>query len=203
MIAFPSGSVPPGFVVGGHNSIAAVKITDQSGASITNAAVTVDGLALGYVASDQQYEVAFDVSPGATVTVSATVNAVSYTASRTNFSTYPTITAPAAAATWSAQAANLISWSAVVPDTTAQYALGVFDSNGACLADQWRTMTVPGSQNTATVNLGSLGTGNDLILVGMIDATTFPVQEPARGWASAALSTFRSPWLRSPRACSP
>src|SRR5579864_2178540 len=175
VIAFPSGSVPPGFVVGGHNSIAAVKITDQSGASITNAAVTVDGLALGYVASDQQYEVAFDVSPGATVTVSATVNAVAYTASRTNFSTYPTITAPAAAATWSAQAANLISWSGVVPDTTAQYALGVFDSNGALV---WPTngalMTVPGSQNTATVNPGSLGTGNDLILVGMIDATTFP-----------------------------
>ena len=117
VITFPTGAVPPNFVAGGFNSAASAKVTGQNAAPITNASVTLVGAPLSYVVADQQYEGALNINPGATVTVSVSVNGATYTASHTNFSTYPTITAPAANTTWSLQTANVVSWSGAVPDT--------------------------------------------------------------------------------------
>jgi outer membrane protein assembly factor BamB len=175
IITFPSGGVPPGFIPGGFNSFAGVKITDQSGAQVTTASVSVDGTELSYFAADQQYEVSLNVNPNATVTVSVMLNGVTYTASRTNFATYPTITSPIPNAAWSAQGSDLVSWTGVVPDSTAQYAVGVFDAHGALVWPSGGSlMAVPSSQTSTTVNLGGLGVGDDIVLVGLIDAAPFP-----------------------------
>ena len=175
VITFPTGGVPPGFVAGSYNSAAAVKITDQNGAPVTTAMVTVDATALRYVTAGQQYEGGLNVNPGATVTVSVSVSGANYTASHTNFSTYPTITAPAPNTTWSSQATNLVGWSGAVPDSTSQYALGVFDQSGALVwPSGGRLMVLPSADSNTTISANSLPTGNLLVMVGIIDALTFP-----------------------------
>lgn len=175
VITFPTGAVPPNFVAGGFNSAASVKVTGQNAAPITSASVTLDGAQLGYVAADQQYEGALSINPGAAVTVSVSVNGATYTASHTNFSTYPTITAPAANTTWSLQTANFVSWSGAVPDSTSQYAVGVFNASGALV---WPVggglMVLPPSSTSAIIGADSLTAGNFLVLVGIIDGGTFP-----------------------------
>jgi outer membrane protein assembly factor BamB len=188
VITFPTSGVPPAFLPAGLDSAAAVQITDQSGTSIASAFVTIDGTSLEYVATDQQYEGTLTINPGETVTVTANVNGVTYTASHTNFSTYPSITAPAAGSTWSLQSANLISWSGAVPDASSQYAAGVFTPTGTLVWPTGGTLqNVPSNETSTTVSPNSLTTGNYLVLVGIIDVLAFP---GAAGGSGVAIGGF-------------
>lgn len=188
-ITFPAGGVPPGFINGGFDSAVVVQVTDQNSVAITNASVTVDGGAAAYVSSAQAYEAALNISPGATVTVNAVIDGTTYSAAHANFSTYPTINVPSPGTNWSSQANNLVSWSGVVPDSTAQYAVGVFDQNGNIV---WpaggKFMQVAAGETSVTVDANSLQAGSYLILVGLIDGSTFPGATSGSGLAIGAFA---------------
>jgi hypothetical protein len=173
VLTFPSNAVPPGFLAAGYNTGAVVRVTDQTGAVITSASITVNGSLLTYVAADQQYEGALTINPGVTVALQATINGIAYSVSHQNFSTYPTISLPTANSTWSDQAANVVSWSGVTTDSASQYAVGVLDATGSVV---WpaggRLMVVPPSTTTVTIGAGSLSTGNRLVLVGIVEPIT-------------------------------
>src|SRR5882757_7118033 len=135
VISFPTGAVPPGFVPPGFNTGASVQVLDNSGnVPIATASVFINGVALTYSATNQDYEGSLVVAPGGAVAVSVNVGGTTYTGSATQFTSYPVISAPAVGATLSSGAANLVVWSGGAPTTDAAYALGVLDSadpNGA------------------------------------------------------------------------
>jgi hypothetical protein len=107
-----------------------VVVTDStSGASITTATVVMNGVTLTYNASatHQEYEGTVTVAPGGSVTLSVTVGGNTYSASGTQFTTYPTISSPAAGATLYASSPNTVNWTPGNPLTNAAYLLGVVD----------------------------------------------------------------------------
>ena len=173
--SFPTGSVPPGLLPSGFNSIASVfVIDDSSGAPITNAAVTMNGVTLTYNGTNQDYEGNLTVDPGESVTLRVTVGGVTYTASATQFTSYPAITAPVSGAAWPASIANTITWSGGAPTINALfYGLGVLDA-----ADPNGPLVWP-SGTGDVIQLVSLGTssfsipgnsvtaGNRLVIVGI------------------------------------
>ena len=132
--SFPTGSVPSGFAPAGFNSAASVAVLDDSsGASITTATVLMNGVPLTYDVTNQDYEGNVAVAPGGAVNLSVTVGGSTYTASATQFASYPTISAPASGATLDSSIANTVTWSGGAPTASAVYALGVLDaahSNG-------------------------------------------------------------------------
>jgi outer membrane protein assembly factor BamB len=176
VLIFPTGAVPPGLVPDSFNTIAAVTVTNGlHGTSITNATVTVDGVTLTYDSTTNQYAAALNVSPNATVTLTVVVNGSTYTKSHTNFSTYPTITAPAANETWSLHAGNLISWSGAVPDSSSSYALGVFATTGGLVyPTNGAVQVLSTSQTDEVLPTDTLTAGSRLVLVGIIDDVTLP-----------------------------
>ena len=56
------------------------------------------------------------------------VGGKTFTASGTQFTSYPTISAPVSGATWSASSANTVTWSGGAPLINATYALGILDA---------------------------------------------------------------------------
>ena len=173
VIIFPANGVPPGLAPAGYNAAAGIRITDQTGAPVTTASVSVNGTLLTYIAANQQFEAALNIHPGDNVEVQVDLNGVTYTASRQNFGTYPTITAPSANSTWSGQADNVVSWSGAAPDSTSQYAVGILDTGGALV---WPTngklMAVSSSTTSVTISAGSVSIGSRLVLVGIVDVMT-------------------------------
>jgi hypothetical protein len=178
--SFPTGSVPPGFVPPGFNSNASVYVTDpNSGDSITNAAVTMNGMTLTYNATNQDYEVNLMVAPGATVTLSVTVGGNTYTAVGTQFTSYPTMTAPAPGTTWHASIANTVTWSGGTPMTSAWfYGLGILDANdpnGDLVWPQDNFLhDVSISENSYSIPANSLTTGNRLVIAGVATVVNIP-----------------------------
>lgn len=176
VLSFPTGAIPPGLlpsVPSALNSAVSVSVLDNnSGAPITNASATVNGTILSYNAANQDYEGAIAIAPGGAISLSVTVGRSTYAASGTQFTSYPTITAPATGAIWSSLSTNLASWSGVAPDTTSKYGLGVFDSITGQLI--WPSggaiQVVPTTTTSATINPGSLTAGSRLFIVGL---TTF------------------------------
>src|SRR4029077_8099204 len=92
------------------------------------ASVSINGTALTYSATNQDYEGNIVVAPGSTVTLNATVGGTTYTASATQFTSYPAISSPLAGTTWSSFAANLVGWSNGAPTTNSFNTLAVLDS---------------------------------------------------------------------------
>src|SRR4029077_9000349 len=128
-IRSPTGAVPPGFVPPGFNTGAFVEVLDNSGsAPVGNASVSINGTPLAYSAANQDYEGNLVVAPGSTVTLNVTVGSATYTASATQFTSYPAISAPLAGATWSSLAANLVTWSGGAPTANSFNTLAVLDS---------------------------------------------------------------------------
>ena len=93
----------------------------------------MNGVALTYNATNQDYEGNLLVAPGASVTLSVTLGGNTYTASGTQVTSYPTITAPVSGATWTASMDNTVIWSGGTPTTNAQYDLGVLDAGNGQL----------------------------------------------------------------------
>jgi hypothetical protein len=59
-----------------------------------------------------------------------TVGAQTFTAAGTQFTAFPTVSAPASGPTWASGSAHTISWSGGAPTSGATYAVGVVDTNG-------------------------------------------------------------------------
>jgi hypothetical protein len=124
LISFPAGSVPPGFT----NNASVVVLDDSSGASISSAAVTMNGVALAYNPDNEDYEGNVVVAPGGAVSLSVTTGAGTFTASAAQFTSYPSLTSPATATSWSSAAANTVMWSGGVPAANGFYVVGILDA---------------------------------------------------------------------------
>jgi len=184
LVSFPTGAVPPGFVPPGFNTGAFVEVLENSGgAPITNASVSMNGAALTYSATNQAYEGNIAVAPGSGVTLNVTVGGTTYTASGTQFTSYPVISAPLARATWSSLAANLVAWSGGAPTTNSLYTLAVLDSadpNGQVIWPSGNTPppALPTTTTSYTINPNSITAGSRLVIVGIVTGTQIPNAAP-------------------------
>src|SRR5712691_7289369 len=184
LVSFPPGAVPPGFVPPGFNTGAFVEVLDNSGgAPIANASVSINGTPIAYSAANQDYEGNLVVAPGSTVTLNVTVGGTTYTASGTQFTSYPAISAPLAGATWSSFAANLVTWSGGAPTANSFDTLAVLDSadpNGQVI---WPSGNSPPpvlstSTTSYTINPNSITAGSRLVIVGILTAAQIPNAAP-------------------------
>lgn len=169
VVSFPTGGVPPGFAQPGSNSLVAVSVLDaSSGASLSNASVSVNGTPLAYNAAFQEYEAETVVDPAQNISLSVSVNGGVYTASATQFTAYPSISSPQSGATWLSSAANLVSWSSVTPSTSSLYLLGVVDTGGNLV---WPSGTsfqsLPSGATSYAIGSNLLSPGDRYVLVGV------------------------------------
>ena len=165
--SFPTGSVSTGF-----NSGATVAVLDDSsGASIATATVTMNAVTLTYDVTNQLYVGNVVVAPGDAVTLSVTVGGSTYIASATQFTSYPTLSAPASGAIWDSSIANTVTWSGGAPTTNAFYVLGVLDA-----ADPNSPLIWPFDHFAQYVQIGTTSysvpafgvtAGNRLVIVGI------------------------------------
>lgn len=173
VLSFPTGASPPGFLPTDYNTDAGVKITAQDGSPITTAVVAVNGTTLNYSSATSQYLGAINVAPGAAVDISVNVGGVAYSVSGKQFSAYPTILTPASGSTWSTESDNLVSWSGATPDSSSQYALGVFDTSGnLSYPSNGSVLILPATDSTDTIPANSLSAGDRFLLVGIVDVVT-------------------------------
>ncbi len=140
--------------------LAAQVCTDSTCATpVANATVTLDGTTLTYNPSRQEYSASSpQPTAGATVDLSVTiptggpVKPGTYTASGTQYSTYPSLTSPTSGATWQATSDNAVSWTAGAPSSTtpaSEYIVGIQDSTG-------NFYPVNGNNNPVETAIGNL-----------------------------------------------
>jgi hypothetical protein len=174
--SFPTGSVP----LNVNNTI--VNVQDgASGNAITNATAVMNGVNLSYNATYQNYEGRVVVAPGDRVTLTVKVGAKTYTASGTQFTSYPIISTPVSGATLSTSCENTISWSEEAPTTNDFYVFGVLDGSDPSGQVIWPStgylQTVPIGTNSYNIPANSLTVGNRLVIVGI--ATVIPIPDAA------------------------
>jgi len=169
LLSFSADNLPPGFTSSGQNSYANVVVaTGASGSPITNATVTVNGVALTYVAANGDYEAPLSVSPGQTVSLGVTVGGTVVSSSNTQFASYPVIASPANGTTWLTSATNQMSWTGSAP-AGSQYGIAILDANGA---QAWPAtgngfQSVPAGTNAFSVPAASLGAGSYFAICGL------------------------------------
>ena len=138
---------------------------------VTDATVKVNGTTLTYNSGNDAYEGNVPVAKGAAVTVSVTTSGgYTYTASGTQFTTFPAITAPTNGASWTATNANTISWTAVTGTSGATYAVGVINTgtgNFAYPAGDTGPKAVAIGTISDIVPANTLTTGDYVVLVGI------------------------------------
>jgi hypothetical protein len=186
LVSFPTGAVPPGFVPSGFNTGASVQVLDKSGgAPIPSASVSINGVALTYSATNQDYEGSIAVAAGDGVALSVNVGGTTYTRSATEFTSYPVISAPAAGATLSSAAANPVAWSGGTPTANASYVLGILDSADPSGPLVWppgnAIHVLPTSTTSFTIDPNSISVGNRLVIVGIATALDIPNTAPGSG----------------------
>ena len=183
VLSFPEMNVPAGFVPAGFNSEVSVTVLDSTtGAPITNASVSVNGVPLAYVPASQEYERGISVNPGSTITLSVTIGSTTYTSTATQFSSYPAITSPLTDATWVSTESNLAAWSGVAPTANSLYALGIFDTNGELVWPPGGSIQFLSTTTTSyTISPWSLTAGERLLIVGLMDLVDIPNAYPDSG----------------------
>jgi len=175
--SFPPGAVPLGFT-----SNAFVEVLDSDLNSIPNASVTMNGVTLAYVADDEGYEGNVNVAPGDTVSLSVTVGGTTYTASATQFTSYPTISAPAAGA-FDQHVANTVTWSGGAPTANAaEYVLGALDAGNPNAPLVWPAdqflQEIPLGTTSFQIPVVSIAGGDRLLIAGISSDTTIPNAAP-------------------------
>lgn len=163
VFGFPTGTAPADM----PNAL--VVITDSaSGADITDATVTVNGVALTYnsLPAHSQYEGTVSVSPGSQVTLAVTTGGKTYTSSGTQPTSYPVLSAPKAGDTWGTDSINSVSWSGGVPLDNAYYLLGVLDAADPIGAAAYFKATLS-TENSYPIPAYSLTTGNKDVVLGL------------------------------------
>ena len=180
LIGFPSNGVPPGALPAGSNTGASVAVLDAStGAPIGDAVVSLNGTRLAYFAAFQDYEGTLSIDPGGAISLSVSVGATSYTVTGTQFSAYPTITAPTPNATWYSPEAHLVAWTGVTPSPDSLFALGVLDPNGQFVWPAGDSIQiVPSTTTQYSIDAGALSAGSRLVLVGVATALPVPNADP-------------------------
>jgi hypothetical protein len=168
VLGFPTGAAPPGFTSGQNNTGVIVQVVNQDGVTpITNATVTVNGVALTYFAANQDYEGQLNINPSATVTLRVTISA-SYSLTRNSALIHDR--RPCSRHDMVVIDSNLVSWSGAAPFSTSSFALGVFDTNGNL---QWPTsggfLELMNTMSSYTIAANQLSAGDRLVLLGLID----------------------------------
>ena len=176
LFSLPTGSTYPANFA---NAMVSVTVS-STGANITNASVTMNGVALTYngAPSHQQYEGNVLVNPTKPVNLVVNVGGIIYTASGNQFTSYPTITAPTSGDSWSATNMNTVSWSGGTPLTNAVYLLGVLDAtdpNGGTPYFQVQASTV----NSFPIPANSLTVGTKYVFVGITTAIPIAKADPS------------------------
>ena len=190
LVSFPPGATPAGL-----NTNATVEVFDGSGLSRSDASVTINGQILAFSMANQDYEGDVVVAPGGDVSLSVTLAGVTYAASGKQFTSYPTISAPATGARWAQSIPNVLSWSGGVPVANAFYAVGILDAadpNGNLVWPLSQTLDIePPGTNAVTVPSGILSTGHRLAIAGVATAIGIPNADPESGLIIAGFSSVR------------
>ncbi|MGO9015778.1 MAG: Ig-like domain-containing protein, partial [Dissulfurispiraceae bacterium] len=134
---------------------------------ITIATVTVNGSPLSYNATNQSYDGNVAIAAGAAVNLSVTVGEATYTSSGTQFTTFPSVTAPTSGSTWQSGNVNTITWTAGAPTAGATYFIGLINSTGNFVFPGKNPVNVPTSSTSYTIPGNSLTAGNYELLVGI------------------------------------
>jgi len=178
--SFPAGSVPPGF----NTNTTVVVLNSSNGNSIANATVTMNGVPLTYSAADETYVGNVVVAPGGAVTLSVTDGSGTYTVSTTQFTSYPTVSAPATGDTWDSSAANTVIWSGGTPTANAEYVIGILDAADPNGLVQWPESNfvkeIPLGTTSFSIPAVSIPAGNRLMIVG-ISSLGVPIPNAAPG----------------------
>src|SRR6266853_5726282 len=196
--SFPTGSVPTGFT----RSASVAVLDDSSGASITTETVVMNAVTLTYDPSIQAYVGNVVVAPGGAVTLSVTVSGRTYAASATQFTAYPTISAPVSGATWSSSTDNTVTWSGGSPATNAVYGVGVLDTADPNALLVWPLdhflKEVPISTTSYSIPAFSITGGNRLVVAGIATSVVVPNAAPGSslvvgGFSYAAITVTGMP----------
>jgi hypothetical protein len=188
--SFSTGSEPLNF-----QSASVSVIDDSSGNPITNATVTINGINLPYIASQQEYQGNLVVIPGTSVNVNVSVGGNTYSATGTQFTSYPTISAPAAGATWHTDIANTVTWSPGFPISNASYGLGILDTGDPNGQLVWPPSTdnslqvLPIGTTSYSIPANTLTAGNRLVIIGLATVTNITGAAPG---SSFIISGFNS-----------
>lgn len=186
--SFATGSVP----LNVNNTLVTVK-DNASGNAIINATAIMNGVNLSYNAIYQNYEGRVVVTPGDSLSLTVGVGGKTYTATGTQFTSYPIISAPMSGATLPASSANTIIWSGGAPVTNAFYLLGVLDGHDTTGRVIWPStgynQNAPIGTNFYDIPAGSLTVGNRLVIVGIV--TVIPIPDAAAN-SSLVISGFNS-----------
>jgi len=176
IFSFPAGGAPANF----RNAM--VSVQDATGADVTTAAVVMNGVTLTYDNSRQEYEGNVTVPFGGNVNVSVTFGGVTYTASGTQFTSYPTISLPTGT-TWNTNTTYPVTWSGGTPTTNAIYALGVLDATNPNGPLVW-----PSNNGLRAISIGTtvyyvsnITAGNRLVLVCIASAAPMSNTDSSSG----------------------
>lgn len=171
LFSFPTGVAPANF------ANAMVNITDgYTSANITNASVTMNGVPLTYngATTHQEYEGNLLINPGDTVTLVVNVGGKTFTSSGTQFSSYPSISAPVSGATWSASSVNTVTWSGGAPLTSANYVLGVLDATDPSGGSPYFQFPPTGTTSFSIPAYYSVSAGSRDLIVGIMTHVSIP-----------------------------
>lgn len=176
LFSFPAGGAPANF------KNAMVSVQDATGADVTTATVVMNGVTLTYDSSHQEYEGNVTVPFGGLVTVSVTFGGITYTASGTQFTSYPTISLPTGT-TWNTSTTYPVTWSGGTPTTNAVYALGVLDAT-----DPNGPLVWPSNNGLQAISIGTtvyyvsnITAGNRLALVCIASAAPMSNTDSSSG----------------------
>jgi len=175
----PGKQAPAGFT----NAVVTVQSTATGGTPVTNATVSMNGVRLVYNSAPlhEEYEGTVDVNPGDSLTLAVTTGGQTYTASGTQFTTYPTMSAPASGDAWSVRNAYYVTWSGGVPLTHAVYLVAIMnanDPNGIPPIIQ----TYPNNQTNAFVLGSSFTPGNWDVFAGIAGEAAVANADPSSGF---------------------
>ena len=177
-------SVVPGSTPLGPSATVSV-VDPATGNTISNASVTLNNIALAYDATSQQYVGDVQVSYGASISLNVSVGGRSYGVTATQFTSYPSITAPTSGTVINTSDTNLVSWSSGAPTTSASYALAILDAASLTNDIVWpldHTLHVePVSANSFSITPGNITAGNRLVIVGIVQ--TVSITSAAQGSA--------------------
>ena len=178
-IAAELDAFAPGAAAPGPLKNATVLVVDAtSGASVANASVDINGVVLGYDAGSQEYSGSVPVAPGAPINLTVSVGSQRYTASTTQFTDFPSITAPASGAVLDTGAATTLTWTSGAPTSGANYALGALDVASPATGLVWPATRSALTESIGTTSYvippGSITPGNRLILVGLAAQVGIP-----------------------------
>src|SRR5207247_1242871 len=107
-----------------------------------------------------------------------------YTVSTTQFTSYPTVSAPATGDTWDSSAANTVIWSGGTPTANAEYVIGILDAADPNGLVQWPESNfvkeIPLATTSFSIPAVSIPAGNRLMIVG-ISSSGIPIPNAAPG----------------------